>query len=112
MKKPVWLKYTEAEVKEIILKIAEKNPEATSEKIGLILLDNYGIPSTKLYSFKISDVLKEAGKYRPADLENLKRKTARLEQHLSKNKQDQRSKRAMIITKAKLKTTADYLASD
>jgi ribosomal protein S15P/S13E len=112
IKKPVWLKYTEAEVKEIILKLAEKNPESTSEKIGLVLRDNYGIPSTKLYNFNISDVLKEAGKYKSPDLENLKNKTAKLEKHLLKNKQDQRSKRSMIITKAKLKTVGDYLASE
>jgi ribosomal protein S15P/S13E len=111
MKKPVWLKYTEEEVKEIILKIAEKDPELTSEKIGLILRDNYGIPSTRIYSFKISDVLKQANKYKSPDLENLKKKTAKLEQHIIKNKHDQRTKRSLIITKAKLKLVGDYLSS-
>lgn len=111
IKKPVWLKYTEEEVKEIILKIAGKDPEATCEKIGLVLRDNYGIPSTKIYSFKIGDVLKEAGKYKSPDIENLQKKTAKLESHLSKNKQDQRTQRSLIITKAKLKTAKDYQAS-
>jgi ribosomal protein S15P/S13E len=110
LKKPVWLKYTEAEVKEIILKIAEKNPELTSEKIGLILRDNYGIPRTKIYGFKISQVLKEANKYNSPDLKNLKNKSQKLEEHLSKNKQDKRTHRSSIITKAKLKKVQDYLA--
>jgi len=112
MKKPVWLKYTESEVKEIILKIVEKDSTLTAEKIGLVLRDNYGIPSTRIFGFKIGEVLKEAGKYESPDLKNLKTKTEKLEKHLSKNKQDQRTKRSLIITKAKLKTTTDHLAKN
>ena len=110
LKKPVWLKYTEEEVKEIILKIIEKSPELTAEKIGLILRDNYGIPSTRIYGFKISQVLKEANKYISPDLKNLKNKAEKLEQHLIKNKGDKKTGRSLIITKARLKLTQDYLA--
>jgi ribosomal protein S15P/S13E len=110
MKKPVWLKYTEDEVKGIILKIIEKSPELTAEKIGLILRDNYGIPNTKIYGFKISHVLKEAGKYTSPDLKNLLAKTSKLEQHIKKNHSDKRTSRSLIITKAKLKKVKDYLA--
>ena len=49
IEKPVWLKYTEKEVKEIVLAIAKKQPETTAEKIGLILRDSYGIPKTRIY---------------------------------------------------------------
>jgi len=110
LKKPVWLKYTEEEVKEIILKIAEKNPGMTAEKIGLVLRDNYGIPKAKIYGVKISEVLKDAGKYISPDQENLKAKTANLEKHSIRHKHDQRTKRSLIITKAKLKKVSDYLA--
>lgn len=108
MKKPVWLKYTEDEVKEIILKLAEKSPELTSEKIGLVLRDNYGIPSTRIYNFKISEVLKKAGKYKSADLVNLSSKKAKLESHIKTHIHDQRTKRSLIITKAKLKKREEY----
>ncbi len=110
MKKPVWLKYTEDEVKEIIIKIAEKDPALTAEKIGLVLRDNYGIPSVRIYSLKIGEVLREAGKYKSPDLENLSKKTEKLEKHISKNKQDKRTGRSLIITRAKLKKVKDYLA--
>ena len=110
MQKPVWLKYTEAEVKEIILKIIEKSPELTSEKIGLVLRDNYGIPKVGIYGLKISEVLQEAGKYKFPDKENLQAKTAKLEKHLIKNIHDQKTKRSLIITKAKLKKVNEYLA--
>lgn len=109
MKKPVWLKYTEAEIKEIILKIAEKSPDMTAEKIGLILRDNYGVPSARIYGIKISKVLKEANKYKSPDQENLKNKANKIEKHIAKNKHDARTGRAFIITKAKLKKVTDYL---
>ncbi len=111
MKKPVWLKYTEQEVKEIILKLIEKQPELTSEKIGLVLRDNYGIPAIRIYGFKISDVLKEKGKYESPDIKNLKVKAEKLEKHLAKNKQDKKTGRSLIITRAKLKKANDYAAS-
>jgi ribosomal protein S15P/S13E len=109
LKKPVWLKYVDEEVKEIILKIVEKDPNITAEKIGLILRDNYGIPQTRIYNLKISEILKKANKYKSPDLENLEKKVKKLESHLSKNKQDKRTGRALIITKAKLKKVKDYL---
>lgn len=108
MKKPVWLKYTEEEVVEIILKIAEKNPEMTAEKIGLALRDNYGIPKAKIYGIKIGEILKKAGKYKSPDEENLMIKTEKLKSHLAKHKHDQRTQRSIIITKAKLKKVSDY----
>ena len=55
LEKPVWLKYTEEEVKAIIQKLAGQG--LTSEKIGLILRDQYGIPKVKIYKIKIKDVL-------------------------------------------------------
>src|SRR3972149_6288165 len=95
--KPVWLKYTEQEVKDIILKIAERNPNITSEKIGLILRDTYGIPKTKIYRLKISDVLKEKNLYKNPDLKNLEEKILKIENHLEKHKKDKKTKRSLII---------------
>ncbi len=60
LEKPVWLKYTKEEVEAIILKLANKN--LTSEKIGLVLRDQYGIPGARLYGIKIKQVLVEKEK--------------------------------------------------
>jgi len=110
MKKPIWLKYTEEEVKQIITKIVEKQPEISSEKIGLILRDNYGIPKAKIYGIKISKILKELGKHQDPNLKNLTNKVENLEKHIQKNKQDKKAGRSLIISKAKLKKTKEYLA--
>jgi ribosomal protein S15P/S13E len=110
IEKPVWLKYTEKEVKDIILSIAKKQPEFTSEKIGLVLRDTYGIPKTKIYGMKIGQVLQEAGLYKNPDLLNLESKTEKLKKHLENNKQDKKTGRAFTITRAKLKKTKEYIA--
>ena len=108
MEKPVWLKYTEDEVKSIILKLAEKG--LTSEKIGLVLRDQYGIPKTKLYNIKLSQVLKEKGKYEEPTVINLTRKLEKLTAHNKKHHGDKKTERSLIITKAKLKKRQEYLA--
>ena len=51
------MKYTEEEVKSIILKLGNKG--MTAEKIGLTLRDQYGIPKVSLYRLRIKKVLKE-----------------------------------------------------
>jgi len=110
LEKPVWLKYTEQEVKDIILAIAKKDPSLTTEKIGLILRDTYGIPRTHLYNFKISQVLKSTDSYKNPDQKNIKKKVEKLTKHYEKNKQDKKTHRSLMITRAKLKKINDYLA--
>ena len=107
IEKPVWLKYTEDEVKKIILDLAEKG--MTSEKIGLQLRDRYGIPKTKIYNIKIGQILKENNKFKEPTELNLDEKLIKIQEHYKKNKQDKKAERALIITKAKLKKTKDYL---
>lgn len=106
MGKPVWLKYSEEEVKAIIIKLADKG--LTAEKIGLVLRDQYGIPKVKLYDLKIKKVLEEKGKFKEPTVLNLNTKLGKVIEHYKKNKQDKRAERSLIITKAKLKKREDY----
>tara|TARA_Y100000310_G_scaffold94756_1_gene92501 strand:- start:8559 stop:8921 length:363 start_codon:yes stop_codon:yes gene_type:complete len=106
IEKPVWLKYTETEVKAIILKLAEKG--LTAEKIGLVLRDQYGIPKVKLYKLKIGKILKEKQKFKEPTNKNLNEKLQKIITHYKKNKQDKKSEISLIITKAKLKKRDDY----
>lgn len=104
IEKPVWLKYTEEEVKAIVLKLADKG--LTAEKIGLVLRDQYGIPSVKIYNLKIGKILKEKFQ-EPTEL-NLKNKLQNIISHYQKNQQDKGAERSLTITKAKLKKREDY----
>jgi small subunit ribosomal protein S15 len=106
IEKPLWLTYTEEEVKAIILKLAEKG--LTAERIGLVLRDQYGIPKVKIYNLKISKVLKEKDKYTDPDIKNLNKKLEKVIAHYKKNKQDKRAERSLIITKSKSKKREDY----
>ena len=106
IEKPAWLKYSEDEVKAIILKLADKG--MTSEKIGLVLRDQYGIPKAKIYNLKISKILKEKDKFQEPAIGNLKTKLEKVITHYKKNKQDKKAERSLIITKAKLKKSQDY----
>ena len=104
LEKPVWLKYTEEEVKAIVLKLADKG--LTAEKIGLVLRDQYGIPKVKIYNLKISKILKE--KFQEPTNLNLNNKLQKIINHFNKNKQDKKAGLSLIITKAKLKKREDY----
>jgi len=104
--KPVWLKYSEEEVKSIILKLANKG--LTSEKIGLTLRDQYGIPKVKLYNLKIKKVIEEKGKFEEPTIKNLEIKLDKIVKHYKKNKGDKKAERSMIITKAKFKKIKEY----
>ncbi|MFA5857080.1 MAG: 30S ribosomal protein S15 [Candidatus Pacearchaeota archaeon] len=104
--KPVWLKYTKEEVEAIIVKLANKG--LTSEKIGLVLRDQYGIPKVKLYNIKIKKILEEKGKFEEPTTKNLKTHLDKIIKHYSRNKGDKKAERSLIITKAQLKKREYY----
>jgi small subunit ribosomal protein S15 len=107
MEKPVWLKYTAEEVKGIIVKLGNKG--LTSEKIGLTLRDQYGIPKVKLYGIKIKQVLDEKEKYEDPNVHNLKKNLDRIIGHYKKHKGDKKAEHSLIKTRAKLKKREEYL---
>lgn len=108
--KPLWLKYTEEEVKQIIIKLANKG--LTSEKIGLVLRDQYGIPKVSLYNLKIKKILEEKNLFEDPTLKNLKNKSEKLNNHMRLNSHDQVGKRSQTITKSKLKKIQEYNEKD
>lgn len=99
--KPLWLKRTKEEVESIVLKLAQQG--LTAERIGLILRDTYGVPSTKLVAGKIKKILEKHNiKQEPSDLMHLRKRAEKLKLHLDKNKQDKVAKRGLQLTKARI----------
>jgi len=106
--KPYWLKLSSKEIEDLIIKLARQ--ELPSAKIGLILRDTYGIPSTKAaIGKKIQKVLEEHG-IAPSDDNSLAldKKRARLNKHLGKNKGDKTAKRGLQLTESKLARLKRY----
>lgn len=102
------MKYKPKEIEGIILKHAKEGMQ--SAQIGLVLRDQYGIPSVRMSKLKIADVMRKNKAYPelPEDMVNLIKKAAGLEVHLSKNKRDYTSKRGLEITESKIRRLAKY----
>ena len=87
--KPLWLKLSEDELKKIIIDLSEKYQPA---QIGLILRDQYGVPTTKVFGKKLKDYLKEAGKDANSEIKNAETKVDKLKEHLKNNNSDKKAK--------------------
>jgi len=106
---PEWLEMKPEEVKELVIKLA--NEGNTKSEIGLILRDQYAIPSVKIVTGKtISEILREAKLEPeiPEDLLNLIKKSVRLQKHLEKNKKDFTAKRGLQLTESKIRRLVNY----
>ena len=106
---PKWVRYKKDEVERLILKLA--NEDNSSAKIGLILRDQFGIPSVKIITGKtISEIMKENKIYPkyPEDLFNLLKQAVNLRDHLEKNKRDYTSKRGLELLESKIRRLGKY----
>ena len=103
--KPSWLKIKEPELKKIIAELAEKNPPS---KIGLILRDQYGIPTTRVYGKKLNKYLEELGIEKNESLENAEKKVKAMKEHLKKNVTDRKAKHKLQRAQSRLNITRKY----
>jgi len=107
-----WVKLKKEEIEEIIVKLAKKGH--SSSKIGLILRDEYGIPSVRVKELhnqeRIAKIMKKHNAYPafPEDMFNLLKKAVELRSHMVKNKRDYTSKRGLEITESKIRRLAKY----
>jgi|YelNatPaOPRAMG01_1025707.scaffolds.fasta_scaffold111529_1 small subunit ribosomal protein S15 len=104
-----WVDYKPKGVEDLVLKMAKKG--YSSAKIGLILRDQYGIPSVKAITKKtVTQIMKENNLYPelPEDMLNLLKKAVNLMNHLQKHRKDYHSKRGLQITESKIRNLAKY----
>jgi len=108
-KEAKWVEYKPKEVEDLVIKYAKQGFQ--SAKIGLILRDQYGVPSVKLVTKKtVSRILKENDLYSklPEDLFNLLKRAVELRVHMEKNKKDYQSYRGLELTESKIRRLAKY----
>jgi len=105
LEKPTWVKTDEAALKKIIAELAEKN---SAPEIGLILRDQYGIPTTKIFGKKLKQYLKELGLDKNEEVDNVSKKVERLKEHLKTNVTDKKAKHKLQKAQAQLNTVNKY----
>ncbi len=106
--KPYWIKLSEKEVEELVVKLAKEGMD--SAKIGLVLRDSYGIPSVKtITGKKIQKILQESGvNVQSLELAAFRKKAKTLGKHFEKNKKDMTAKRGLQLTDAKIRRLEKY----
>lgn len=105
LEKPAWVKIKEPELKKIIASLAEKN---SPSQIGIILRDQYAIPTVKIFGKKLQTYLKELGIEVNEDLENATKKVDKLKEHFKNNITDKTAKHKLQKAQARLNITKKY----
>jgi small subunit ribosomal protein S15 len=104
-----WVTAKPEDVETLVVELAKKG--YSQAQIGLVLRDQYGIPSVKaITGKKIRQILKEHGLASdiPEDLMNLIRRAVRIRKHLETHRKDMANKVALILVESKIRRLADY----
>lgn len=104
-----WIGYKPREVELLIHKFAKEGRSAS--EIGIILRDQYGIPSIKeLIGKTITAALeeKQLAPQIPEDMMALIRKAVLVRKHLEQNHHDETAHRGLILTESKINRLAKY----
>lgn len=112
-KKPMvsakWVTYDPQEVERLVVKL--RNEGVRMSMIGMVLRDQYGIPSVKTVTKKtIKQILREneALPELPEDLLNMLRKAVNLRNHMEKSKKDYTSKHGLELLESKIRRLGKY----
>lgn len=107
--KATWSEYKKGEVERLVVKLAKDGLQTA--KIGLVLRDQYGIPSVKdITGKKITAIIIE-NKLQPKlpeDLFNFLKRSVKLREHLEKNKKDMHSKRGLELLESNIRRLVKY----
>jgi len=106
--KPKWLKLSEVELKKIITELIKT--EEQPAKIGLILRDKYGVPTTRVYGKKLAVYLREAGLTTNIEVKNAEKKFERMKEHLKENITDRKTKHKLQKAQSRMNIIRKYAA--
>ena len=112
-KKPLvpaqWVSYSGEEVERLVVKLAKDGLQPAM--IGLVLRDQYGIPSVKAAAGRtVTGMLANNNLLGaiPQDVFNLLKKAVRLRAHLEANRRDNTSKRGLELLESKIRRLVKY----
>ncbi len=95
-----WVKTKPEELEKLVVELAKNN--IPSEKIGLILRDEHGIPKSKIFGKKICQILEENGIKTNSELNNIAKKIDNLKKHFTTHKHDYSAQRSIVKNTGKL----------
>lgn len=107
LEKPTWLKIKEPELKSLIVELSKKYAPS---QIGIILRDQYGIPTTKVFGKKLKAYMDELGISVNENLDNAEEKVEKLKEHLKNNVTDRKAKHKLQKAQSRLNITRKYFA--
>ena len=106
---PKWIRYKKNEIEKLVIKLAKEGN--SSSMIGLILRDQFGVPSVNEITGKTISVIMKENKFYPEipeDLFNLLKQAVNLRNHLEKNRKDYTSKRGLELLESKIRRLSKY----
>jgi len=104
-----WVSYSEDEVARLVVKLAKDGLQ--SAQVGLVLRDQYGIPSVRQAAKKTVNMILAENQLLPSipqDLFNILKKAVRLRAHLERNKRDAHSVRGLELMESKVRRLVKY----
>ena len=108
-KKVDWVEFTSEQINEIISKLNKEG--LNSSQIGVILRDQYTVPSVRtVVGKKMKEILEDidASPAIPEDLDSLVKRAVRLQNHLKTNKGDRKNLRSFELLEAKIHRVSKY----
>jgi ribosomal protein S15P/S13E len=105
LEKPTWIKISEKELVDIIKDLSQKYAPS---QVGMILRDQYGVPTTRVFGKKLKKYLEDLGIETKEDLVNAEKKVDSLKEHMKNNTGDKRSKHKLQKAQAHLNRTKRY----
>lgn len=85
--------------------------EKSTSEIGMILRDQYAVPSVKIATGKTVSKILEQNKIKPEipeDLQNLIKIALKLKKHIDHHKKDFKTKRNLQLTESKIRRLMKY----
>ena len=108
-KKVDWVELTHEQINEVILKLNKEG--LNSSQIGVVLRDQYTVPSVRaVVGKKMKEILEDinANPTIPEDLDSLVKRAIKLQNHLKTNKGDRKNVRSLELLEAKIHRVSKY----
>ena len=107
--KPAWVTMDAKEIEELVVKLGSEGKG--SAMVGLILRDQYAIPSVRLFTGKtIGQIFRERKLMTrlPEDMQNLMKRAVSLSEHVKLNPKDLHNKRGLALIESRIRRLAKY----